>query len=225
MPWPRKGKSQNNKHLKWAILPARVQKPSLTLFLFLWGQDAETEQCFPHFHKLQQTAFPESQYVFVLMLSSHRYWTQSISPVLQSFTARLQVSPSRQKVKSSFLHQRNSLMQGHCSRGQQLWPLASPPGDTRETSILYPLWGKWTKKNDHLNANRTSLFLLLPNLLIMQNYYDEMSIMSNYLWIEIMICDALRRKSITVLCEYQQGCSEGEKMSNDLPLSDQLGAN
>lgn len=184
MPWPRKGKSQNNKHLKWAILPARVQKPSLTLFLFLWGQDAETEQFFPHFHKLRQTAFPESQYVFVLMLSSHRYWTHCLSPVLQVIhSTAASFSFVSKKVKSLLLHQRNSLMQGHCSRGQQLWPLALPPGDTRETSILCPLWGKWTKKKKHLKANRTSLFLLLPNLLIMLNYYDEMSIMSNYLLI------------------------------------------
>lgn len=76
-----KGKSQNNKQLKWAILPAWVQKPSLTLFLFLRGQDAETEQLFPHFHKLQKTAFPECQYACALMLSSHRYWTdQTFSP-------------------------------------------------------------------------------------------------------------------------------------------------
>lgn len=33
-----------------------------------------------------------------------------------------------------------------------------------ERSILYPLWGKWTKK-DHLETNRTSLFLLMANLL------------------------------------------------------------
>lgn len=51
------------------------KNPSLTLFLFLRGQNAETEQLFPHFHKLQQTAFPECQNAFVLMLSSHRFWT------------------------------------------------------------------------------------------------------------------------------------------------------
>lgn len=54
-------------------------------------------------------------------------------------TARLLLSPSCQKVKSWFLHRRNSITQGHCSRGEQLWPLALPPGYTREASILYPL--------------------------------------------------------------------------------------
>lgn len=105
----------------------------------------------------------------------------SLFPVLQSLHSckfLLNVKKS-----SLFLHQRNSLMQVHCSRGQHLWPLASPPGDMRETSILYPLWGKWTKKKDHLKANRTSLFLLLPNMLIRLNYYDEMLIMSKYLLI------------------------------------------
>lgn len=32
---------------------------------------------------------------------------------------------------SLFLHQRNSIMHGHCSRGERLWPLASPPGYQR----------------------------------------------------------------------------------------------
>lgn len=34
--------------------------------------------------------------------------------------------------------------------------------------------GQMDKKKDHLKANRTPLFLLQPNLLIMLNYYDEM---------------------------------------------------
>lgn len=112
MPWQRKERVKRvNKQLKWAILPARVQKPSLTLFLFLRGQDAETEQLFPHFHKLLHTAFPERQYAFVLMLSSHRYWTHRTFSLSSSLCTSATFS-FMSKLKSLFLHQRNSITQG-----------------------------------------------------------------------------------------------------------------
>lgn len=102
----------------------RVQTPSLTLFLFLRGQDAETEKLFPHFHKLQKSAFPECKSAFVFRLSSHSSWTHNTFFTLSS-------SHCTSATFSLFLHQRNSIMHDHCSRGERLWPLASPPGYER----------------------------------------------------------------------------------------------
>lgn len=143
----------------WAILPARVQNPLLTLFLFLRGQDTETEKLFPHFHKLQKSAFPESKWAFVFRLSSHRYWTR------RTFFFTLSSSHCTSATFSLFLHQRNSIMHGHCSRGERLWPLASPPGYERHKGPSCILSGASGRKKDHLKTNRTSLFLLMTNLL------------------------------------------------------------
>lgn len=99
-------------------------------------------------------------------------------------TARLLPSPSCQKVKSLFLHQRNSIMQGQRSRGEQLWPLALPPGYTREVhpvsslgqvdknrpsevfqDIAFPLTGKSVDKAVFLwwNVNNVKLFVNINN--------------------------------------------------------------
>lgn len=66
---------------------------------------------------------------------------------------------------SLFLHQRNSIMHGHCSRGERLWPLASPPGYERHKGPSCILSGASGQKKGHLKTNRTSLFLLMANLL------------------------------------------------------------
>lgn len=123
----------------WAFLPAPVQTPSLTLFLFLRGQDAETEKLFPHFHKLQKSAFPECKSAFVVRLSSHSYWTRKaffFYPVVQSLhiCCFLLVPSSEEFYYAWPLQQRRAVV---------TFSFATWLPETQR-SVLYPLWGKWT---------------------------------------------------------------------------------
>lgn len=104
MPWQRKQSVKTTSSLNGPAFRPKFKTPSLTLFLFLRGQDAETEQLFPHFHKLLSLS------AGVLSFSCYPATDMRHTRLLPLSSSHCSPATSCQEVKSLFLHQNSILV-------------------------------------------------------------------------------------------------------------------